>query len=344
MKKTNAFIRFIKVIKNLRDAIKINKIYMKDGKYNVSSHFTKISRKDSFSNLKTFSDLNEKSAKRNYFKRMAFYLQNIFNIKIKSTTKKFYGDMLIISSSNEQYKIFDFEKKQVLTKYKEYSKYEKYKDNYNYLSRIYSIPEVTSFDDNDFVVIENYIKQEQSNINNEKIIMDIVNLYIQNSGSFVKKSEELKLCDRMDNFNIYGKLHNIYNNNKFTLIKCHGDLWQPNLICSSEKNYYIDFECVDYYSFFYDIFFYIFSSAYIMKDYTLVENFAAGKYDEKFSELFKLYGFSFEGEKRANYFCSFLFEYINKKWKNIDDDNLEKQFNKLEQFIEKLGWKEFINE
>jgi thiamine kinase-like enzyme len=119
-----------------------------------------------------------------------------------------------------------------------------------------------------------------------------------------------EFCEMMQIQELYHTLISMINSDSFVHTITHGDATFLNIIYDGKDFYYIDFENVGTRIFFFDIFFflYIYSENF---DFSLLENYFAGFYDEKFCSLFNTLALDFKPENRLLYFLVFLFFSIN---------------------------------
>lgn len=97
---------------------------------------------------------------------------------------------------------------------------------------------------------------------------------------------------------------------------CHGDLYSNNLLFDGSKFYYIDFECMNYHFFLFDILFYIFLEVFRFDNHVLMENYLNGKYDEQLNHIFHFNHIKYDKHLRKTYLFIVLFEYYGTKIPN----------------------------
>ena len=322
----------------LRSVFDNCKEYLKKGIYVIADNYT---LKNSISNntVSVFSDYyNEKNPIKKVFNNLISKRKYVVSEK-----NDYNGELIVVSSSRKQYKIFDFDNKIVITKYKSKKQYFLCKSNYDYAKKIYRTSEIIKFDNQKLTTFERYLINNFNDKNNEIIYEKILFDYINNNTNYdtIKKSE-ITMPKKFKKYDILCKIYNnliAENYIGFTKIKSHGDLWSSNIIYSHNNVYYIDFETINYYSFFYDIFFYMYSEAYLKGDYTLLFNYFNGKYDTIFIEYFKKFDSKYNPDKKNIYLLYFIYEYVCSKWKVLSDKKIKVEINKIMVLLEKLNIK-----
>ena len=301
--------KFFKKYASIKNAFKDCRRYLLPGEYAVDKNISSIILKKEIGNDKIaqFADLGySKISKTTIRKTIYKYLAKKTFIN-RNNDSVFNGTYLIISSNSEQYKIIDKKDKTVLTKYLSDSKYKKICNDYEYCKSVYALPDWKIKDDNELYTVEEFIDDDKT-VGSEIRLRLIMDLYKQKASDFEKKNDK---------------------------IKCHGDLWADNTLFKNGKLYVIDIESVGYYSFFYDIFHYIFSEAYLNKNYALIKKYFYGGYDSDFEDYFKKFNRKFNDRTRVEWFNLFMLEYsrnkwvtLNKKTKNIMISDIYKDLNK----------------
>lgn len=314
------------------------KSFLKNGRYIIDNNYTVLRLIDGQNKnvkIKTFSDPNEINEKSfNSFLRRILSNRKI-NIKTSKDKKKFNGSCLIISSSGKQYKIFDYESKRILTKYNNIKQFKKCINNYNYLKTIYNMPSILEINNNELYTIEEMILPTISNC------LDTFNYLLNNINKNFDKYFKYDVSDIVDrgilNDSTFIKLKDIHNelSDSIIFVKCHGDLWDANILNHYEDYYIIDVESSKKYIFYYDLFFYIFSQAYYQKNEELLINYLDGKYDDKLRKVFILFNCKYDDKLRSEYFISFLYEFIFDRHIDCNNYSSRIEYNKIKKFINK---------
>lgn len=311
------------------------KKYLTPGKYHLSNNYTVIS-KNKQKKFNTFSSFG----KRGKIKTILFNFLSNRKFSIKNKNVLFNGDTIIISTSGKQCKIIDSYNNLILTKYFSKKIFRKAMKNYECLKGIYNVIEIKTINYREQYTIENFI--DSISITSDKILEEMFNLYISNHNKFEKKNIDVK--NNSVHFSNDKKFKTIYYeiNSNNIYIKCHGDFWKSNIIFDGNKYNIIDFENVNYFPFYYDIFYFIFTESYILNNDALLNQYLCGNYDNKMSVLFDKYNSCFDANKRKEYILSFLYEYVNDRWKKMLPYEIKKEKKKFNIFVSKIV--EDINE
>jgi len=292
--------------------------------------------------IRTFSDII--CTKKNIKKKLNRFINERRKRIIANSDNLYNGEMIIISSSKNHYKIFDFDNQLLITVYEDKDIYEKVNDNYNYFTNVVKLntPDIVKNDDKELVTVERYIKFDEENKNRVDLFEKILKQYILVGKNFeVRYVSNEEKSDNLLKYNIFKSIYkyvNTQHDNDLNAckIKCHGDLWSSNIIYNENTLYYIDYEMVDYYSFFYDIYFYMFSEAYILNDYTILNNYFDGKYDNLLQQYFLIFNVKYNRELREYYFINFIREYSYNKWRNFSKKGINYEISRIEKMFDKL--------
>lgn len=315
--------------------------YLKSGIYTIKNNFYTIYNinVNNNNNIKTFIDNSNLSGK---IKKCL--IDKIANKKYKIDNKytSYSGELVVITSSRQQYKIFDFDNNNVIVKYLSTKKYDIIKKNYHYISKLFNTPKIIKYNDEELVTIEQYIFNENISDKKEQIFNEVLNIYIRTGNKvelmndkFQKQSKNISKTSFFQKINKYISKNTVLQNIKY--IKCHGDLWSSNILLKDNTLYFIDYEKVDYYSVFYDIYFYMFSEAYILNNYLLLNNYLDGQYDKLLKKYFSIFNMKFDSNKKKDYFIFFIQEYANNKWSKLSSRSLNFEINKINILLTKMN-------
>lgn len=259
------------------------------------------------------------------------------------TRKKFDGTIYLLSNTTDEekdVKIFNFETMEVLTIYVDGDSLKKKIDTYEAFKSYFMIPQILSYDLDDRITIEELViskpKNEWNKNDYEKVIDCIFTNYkyyyldCSKHKKYTKVSVN-KLLKEIQQERILSPIANKIEKNipdhlmnmEFPAVKQHGDLWLYNILLkqNSETNlcYFIDWEHAGEYFLFYDLFWWMQNEAIYNSDYSYIEKYMSGGYDNHFKDLFEEYGIKFSETLRCYYFNIAILEIINKRILDKED-------------------------
>lgn len=323
------FKQYLWYLQNFKNIMKENEIFLKNGTYKIIENYSsiKLIEQGKVDNVDTFNGKN----KNNFIDNIIYnFCVKPLDIKNKSY-KEFYGTCLVRTSSNEEIKIFDLERKLILTRYNSHSRKNNLIDKREYISRITNIPLVVKENDENCYIIEEMIENKE--VDKDFIVREILNIY-SNYYKYedcifkgLKKSSILE-CD------FFKKIFFIINKkfvlDKIPFIRCHGDLWSANILYDNQL-YFIDFEHVNNYSVYYDYMFYIFNEAYINEDYSLLDSYFNGDYDSYILKYLENFKSDINIKNNREYvLLLFIYEFACNRFENLDKRTLKKLVSKID--------------
>ena len=258
------------------------------------------------------------------------------NIIIKSSSKKFLGNTLKVNRYQSNIKIYDTINNKVLTIFK------LEKDMLNELKIRKLFGKHFNIVDYEFDIDNNFIIEDM--IDNIKIdIEKKYHLFLNDYKKYFNKisKEEYKYLD-IDKFflkyknTILSKEINKYRkkiNLKMPIVLMHGDIGDLNMIFN-KKIYYIDFEKTKKNYFLYDFFRFQLDQLLYNNDYTFINKYFEGVYDEYLFDYFDSFNIKFDKNDRCFYFLIFILM-------NIEDENIFSFFineNKKNTEVEKIKY------
>lgn len=333
--------------------------YLKPGSYKFDNSLTYIYLNDKntiekaarvFKNLYTVLNVNRGLFRRGFYNLLLNILNINLNIKSENSSSLFEGTVFLASSNQNSIKIFDFEKKEVLTIYKNKDEYNNYINNIDYFSTWFSIPEVIYKEEVKGLIIEKYIESKNMDLwrkqDYENLMQDIFKrytLYTRNA-----KQEDFFIgSDCVKELNIENDFlaHIIDNTStevlemKFPKFKLHGDLWSSNVLMVNEHVYYIDWDNAKEFIFFYDVFFIMWNEFIKRENYDLINSYIKGEYDSLFNELFNICGVVYERDKKIDYLNLFFINQFIDRWYMVDEKIVDKAFDRYRKFMKCINKK-----
>lgn len=231
----------------------------------------------------------------------------------KNNGEGFGGTEIIISSSLNEYKIFNIEKKAVLTLYSDRDKMNRILANKKKFELFFNVVKTLEIDKTNSYCIEEYICHNF--FDKEKAFFYIAAQYAE----YVK----VVSCYKNEKIEAYilffaqrfGESDLLFQIKDFPMIFSHGDLWKSNVIYDGSRFFITDFEVAEPRFILYDLFCFIFTEYVSYDDSTMIRNYFKGKYDGCFSELLLSANIVFDKEKRGLYLLAYLVSVLYERWK-----------------------------
>ena len=308
----------------LRMVFKKFLIYLKNGTFHMCGS------NDCLSNDKTQINTFKIYNKKNILKKIIYKIIQLKKVKVKNNHAKFEGDSLLITSSLNNVKIFDKHNKKTLSIYFEEANYKKIMNNMILADKIFKIPKIIEFKDEEKSILEEYINDDGIT---EQVFYKIIDFYIFNQWDIKLIDILPEECDdllKKEKYKIYDNLL------EKKMILCHGDLWSSNILCEDSNIFFVDFENIDYYPIYYDLFYFMFSEAYIKNNYKYIENYLKGIYNQKFKLYFEKFEIEYNDNYKLEYLYQFLRCYAKNKWNKLSSRNLKREIKKLDNFMNRL--------
>lgn len=230
--------------------------------------------------------------------------------------KCFQGSEVIISSSQTEYKVFDFAKRLVLTIYQTPQKLKLIQLNKDKFKNAFLTPNTLTINENQLFTIEELILHQKYSIHEAFCCLTkSISAFLKDNADkvFRDTSAYLKACDLFASR--FG--NSVLLKSPIGEIKCltHGDLWSSNLIFDGESYYLTDFERVGVRFFLYDAFTFMFTEWLVNGDSCLLDSFFSGEYDMQFEEMFYSIRAVYNSERRQEYFLAFLVSITDERWR-----------------------------
>lgn len=270
-------------------------------------------------------------------------LRNFFSIGyVTNKRPSFQGQVLVVSSSEKDVKIFDYVDNKVLTSFEDVSRYELILNNKKlWATRFEVIPTLNTFDKPKFSLVEKYINKVD--YDTCKYFDFLLKAYVD-----IMPFAGTDATVYSINNELYQKFVLRYNINADTyavktllndacLCLTHGDLWSSNVLYDGKSFYHIDFEVVKNRVFFYDIMMFIFSEALLKKDIKLLENYLRGVYDPQLEQLFNKNRKHFQEFSKMTILTAFVFLLYEERWCANNDNNHINNVNQIFQICQKIA-------
>lgn len=316
--------------------------YLEEGKYELNFEKKTIFKKDLqigvfFNNyLGAPANLNKKKS------AIPGVFVNLFFLTVKTKEKRgnqaFSGNLALFSNKQKseiQYgdlKIFDFEKKEILTSYFSAKSYQKKLNDTKYFSRFFEIPEVKAFNEKERITIEELIEFKPKKDYNSTDFFKTINYILDSHTEYFKESKKNKTFKLIKpaSFFEFKNFHPVNQRNLSTiksligekqlqieLPTCyqHGDLSYSNILLSKTGMcYIIDWEHASDFTFLYDIMWPWQNEAINHNNFFLIERYFNGTFDIYMKNLFSAFDLEFCTEHRLTYLLIMIGELV---WRRV---------------------------
>lgn len=201
-------------------------------------------------------------------------------------------------------KIFDYDRKIVLVKYRDEEVYKQELQIYSTVAKYFGNPKVLKNNSEEKIIYEELIERDlcvdyDDSIKN-MMFVQIVQMYCK----FFKERFSQKGESKSD----------------FPRCLQHNDLSSLNIIFDEQGEcHIIDWEHCDENVFFYDIFRWIINDAQQEKDVYLLKSYLDGRYDKQLNTLFSLAGCAYDVQKRVEY-LDFTYDVMMNMGQKKNDD------------------------
>ena len=279
----------------------------------------------------------QQSSSTNVFRNIYSSLYRAFIHGIK---KSFSGQLMVISTSEKEYKFFDFKQKRLLTLYTDGNRFSSILKNRIQWSKFFAVP-TFDYDEEKREISESLLDSDVFNY--DKTVDRLVD---ELSLSHFSIFSNYRVNNSFENYAVESFLSEIGRSNYledllgfissdcFRTTLSHGDLWRSNLLWSNEVLYYLDYEMIGNRVFFYDLFTFIFSEAYFLNNIEALKKYVLGKYDLIFEKLFRHAGVKYCGENRNTYLYVFLYLYYQERWSRVEHKEV---LDKLSSILNIIG-------
>lgn len=261
------------------------------------------------------------------------YYSTQYRIINRKSEPVFTGSQLILSSSQKELKVFDFERKMVLTKYASLEKLLKYNDDKELFAHSYNVAKTISIDEHKSIIIEQLIPHKS--FDSELFFPVLVQSMIRHTRSFktaISGSNEDFKKHAILFASRFGDSRLLEWQIKLPTIVTHGDLWSSNVISNGRELFITDFERTGNRYFLYDFFTYIFSEWLLNNNPSLLNRYFHGDYDTSLEEMFTALGESYSTNNKESYLLLFLISYTSERW-TVSSSNDERVVNFLKIYI-----------
>lgn len=265
-------------------------------------------------------------------------ISRIYRGRVGKGNKKFNGQLLMITSSKREMKLFDYTGRKIATVYQETREAEADLKNRAFWSSYFPVvPFETDIRDN--MLIETMV--EKRPYDSESAFLSIFSAYIhyvkvqKGCGGFTQLKYDKAPIDRFLNLlgrsGEYDEFRDIL---KMPALMAHGDLWPSNIIYDGEAFVHIDFEHMAVRIFFFDLLMYVFSDCRLNKNSTLLDKYMQGEYDARMEDLFCAAGCVYQRSKRLLYLEAVIFQLFLERW---DQDSPDAVMGDMRALVDHYG-------
>lgn len=302
-------------IKKLDNILGRCQLYLMPGTYRLSLS------EDVVYNTRTSSSLSRltfsSKHKVGFISNLANHIVNVFVTKtlIHEIKTNFQGSEVIITSSQKEYKVFDYSNKEVVTIFDSLEKQNKIEKNKLYFSKYFNVPRTIEFKPDLYCQKEKLIIHAPYYLNDA--FTDVLQKYLFYCSCNNKPQiNHIYWDERCATFaKRFGESAQLLELKKLPIIFTHGDLWASNVIYNGESFFITDFENCSYRFFGYDLMTFICSEWIINNDSSLIELYLAGVWDTYFIKISNLYSLSLESGLKNLFLLAFIVTIFFERWK-----------------------------
>lgn len=242
-------------------------------------------------------------------------------LTINSKEGKLFSGSALWFGINGDLKVFN--SKEVLTKAHSQESLTKKLTHYQYFSRYFTVPKITTIDQLVGVTIEErIISTDDLGLTKSQLLKKAMEDYldyfqrISSKGQLSRENlQELLVAsphrhNQLDFQLLLDKISPDLTKTTFPRLPVHGDLWSENLIVTKEGIVYLDFDESGENWFFYDFFKFLWNELDVHGDEHLLQDYLVGGFDDALSRWFAVFGFTFDPDHRGEYFLLFFMDFL----------------------------------
>lgn len=346
LKVKSSFRGFSNTMKNfkvIREAIKKSRPYLTNGTfyYDLSGKaigYTASATSNNFINkMKRETGKEERKIKTLVHR----YLNLFHSIRITNKNGNFHGEVIMVTR-DQNIKIFDFRREKVITFIRCEDDFELLRANYLYFKEYYNIPDYSFQDPN--IIIEDLIEfkknDEWNSTETYQALSDLSeSICLQMSNLDMKHASYKTTKDLLDTLRaklnqkeiiqiIERHIPQEAENDRWLMIKSHGDFNFNNMLLSDDKFYYIDWADSNLTIFFYDLINCVLVDALYTNNHYYLNSYIHGDYDQQLKKLFGLQNIKFNPAYRIYYIVVYIAERLLKF-------ELSKPFEEMEAMLKR---------
>jgi hypothetical protein len=251
-------------------------------------------------------------------------LYRLVSFKIRDNCfKDFCGTELLISSSRQEYKVFDKKTCKVLTVYSEKRKLKQILTNKAFFAKYFKVPQTININYNKSYCIEEYIIHNPFDPIDaiDSICEDLLLYLLSTYKNYSYDNDEDRLKAKLFSLR-FGDSVLLESTIGLPKTSVHGDLWSSNVIFDGHMYFVTDFERVGVRFFLFDFFCFIFSEWLLKNDDRLLMQYNNGRFDNFFAKL----PWDYNPFRKDLYLLAFLIDMTNERWSNYTEvDNKIKE-------------------
>lgn len=245
--------------------------------------------------------------------------------------KKFNGQLLMLTTSGKEAKIFDYEERKIANIYQDEHEAETDLKNRAYWADYFPIvpfePALRGA-----MLVETMVDKQPYDV--EDAFLSLFPNYIHyletQKNSFIEgycdNAQAIRFLNYLNRLEDYDELLRLLH---MPSLITHGDLWPSNILYDGTAFYHIDFEHMAVRVFFFDVLMYIFSDYYQNKNSTLLDKYLQGEYDAQMEKLFRAAGCVYQRSERLLYLEVIIFVQFVERWDPWCPDEMMKEMRAL---------------
>ena len=272
----------------------------------------------------------KKNPNNNYFRKLFAIL---YRKQVNEKNSIYKGSVLLMTSSGQEFKVFDFKYKKVLTVFNEGEKCQRVFNNREIWSKCFKTVEFELFKNKKAIEEKMITRVPCVSTKLFTLILEDYSKYLPEakhypSGAY-EKDDLLYFCKSIGRESDFMKLDEYINSEEYVLCMAHGDLWYSNVMMTEEGMYYLDFENICPRIFYYDLIFFIVGDFLFLRNDALLTAYRNGDYDQAFDALFNAVGLKYNPGVKTFYIEIVFFLLYLEKWKNTELESNVKLVTKV---------------
>lgn len=257
---------------------------------------------------------------------------NVFVLKIirQETKCIFHGSEVVLTSSKKEYKVFDYNNKEVVSLFSDLERQQRIEENKLFFSKYFNVPRTIEYKPDIYYQKEKLIMHAPYYV--DDAFTDIIQKYLNYCKSINVFQKECGYWKERNTIfsERFGDSVLLQELEKLPIIFTHGDLWSSNVIYDGNTFYITDFENGLYRFFGYDLMTFICSEWFINKDASLINSYLSGKWDSNLIKIAQLFSLSFDGRMKHLFLLAFIVTIFYERWRFSDElDDTIKVFIKI---------------
>lgn len=343
----------VSVLQTVKSSSLENNIYLKKGKYS----YNLTSKACIYKNTPVAIDFvrkitNNRISASNFIPNIIASLFNLFSpVRIPGSEESLFAGEVLMQTIDNDIKIFDFDKQVILTKVNDVEIFENLKHITDYFEKYYLLT-LVEYDDHKHFIIDRivaYKPYDEWTVKDKQLVITSlfnslrrqVNDAVMSPLNYISTNDLLLSIQSTGKHTEFTKVINSLidqdqYDDQWPMIRCHGDLNFNNTLLEDHSVYVIDWDDSSEAVFFYDVMNCLFVDSMYLNDFTYLDLYFDGAYDDHFLKIFQSLGLEFCKDKKAYYLIIYIIVRINTYEYKKNMDNLDSIIQKYLNVINRI--------